>query len=128
MPSLNNVLENQIFKISSDDSYYSNLEVYNLEEQDDGDNLVVPQTPSGEIRNTIDNTRCPTPLFQEIGKSKENLIRLHKISQDFANQNPDLVTVIHFKKGIAKYAKVSSTAQKCLDLDSSYFIQEIILL
>ncbi|GJV34750.1 putative RNA-directed DNA polymerase, eukaryota, reverse transcriptase zinc-binding domain protein [Tanacetum coccineum] len=36
--------------------------------------------------------------------------------------------VIHFKKGIAKYAKVSSTPQKCLDLDSSYFIQEIILL
>ncbi|GJU83273.1 putative reverse transcriptase domain-containing protein [Tanacetum coccineum] len=38
------------------------------------------------------------------------------------------VVVIHFKKGIAKYAKVSSTPQKCLDLDSSYFIQEIILL
>ncbi|GJV05595.1 reverse transcriptase domain-containing protein, partial [Tanacetum coccineum] len=36
--------------------------------------------------------------------------------------------VIHFKKGIAKYAKVSSTPLKCLDLDSSYFIQEIILL
>ncbi|GJR72577.1 zf-CCHC domain-containing protein [Tanacetum coccineum] len=36
--------------------------------------------------------------------------------------------VIHFKKGISKYAKVSSTPQKCLDLDSSYFIQEIILL
>ncbi|GKG63847.1 hypothetical protein Tco_0647214, partial [Tanacetum coccineum] len=35
---------------------------------------------------------------------------------------------IHFKKGIAKYVKVSSTLQKCLDLDSSYFIQEIILL
>ncbi|GJZ48616.1 hypothetical protein Tco_0602448 [Tanacetum coccineum] len=34
--------------------------------------------------------------------------------------------VIHFKKGIAKYAKVSSTPQKCLDLDSSYLIQEII--
>ncbi|GJT06744.1 putative reverse transcriptase domain-containing protein [Tanacetum coccineum] len=30
--------------------------------------------------------------------------------------------VIYFKKGIAKYAKVSSTPQKCLDLDSSYFI------
>ncbi|GKC40867.1 ribonuclease H-like domain-containing protein [Tanacetum coccineum] len=39
-----------------------------------------------------------------------------------------LLQVIHFKKGIAKYAKVSSTPQKCLDLDSSYFIQEIILL
>ncbi|GJU76955.1 hypothetical protein Tco_1274025 [Tanacetum coccineum] len=38
------------------------------------------------------------------------------------------LNVIHFKKGIAKYAKVSSTPQKCLDLDSSYFIQEIILL
>ncbi|GJS92498.1 hypothetical protein Tco_0799466 [Tanacetum coccineum] len=36
--------------------------------------------------------------------------------------------VIHFKKGISKYAKVSSTLLKCLDLDSSYFIQEIILL
>ncbi|GKD28345.1 hypothetical protein Tco_1239123 [Tanacetum coccineum] len=36
--------------------------------------------------------------------------------------------VIHFKKEIAKYAKVSSTPQKCLDLDSSYFIQGIILL
>ncbi|GJW14382.1 hypothetical protein Tco_0018515 [Tanacetum coccineum] len=32
--------------------------------------------------------------------------------------------VIHFKKRIAKYAKVSSTHQKCLDLDSSsYFFQ-----
>ncbi|GJR18663.1 hypothetical protein Tco_0967190 [Tanacetum coccineum] len=40
----------------------------------------------------------------------------------------DKIKVIHFKKGIAKYAKVSSTPQKCLDLDSSYFIQEIILL
>ncbi|GJV52905.1 hypothetical protein Tco_1448646 [Tanacetum coccineum] len=35
------------------------------------------------------------------------------------------MAVIHFKKGIAKYAKVSSTPQRCLDLDSSYFIQEI---
>ncbi|GKE72076.1 hypothetical protein Tco_1534117 [Tanacetum coccineum] len=40
----------------------------------------------------------------------------------------ELQNVIHFKKGIAKYAKVSSTPLKCLDLDSSYFIQEIILL
>ncbi|GJT34885.1 hypothetical protein Tco_0925304 [Tanacetum coccineum] len=37
--------------------------------------------------------------------------------------------VIHFKKGLAKYAKVSSTHQKCLDLDSSsYIFQKIILL
>ncbi|GJV36583.1 zf-CCHC domain-containing protein [Tanacetum coccineum] len=37
--------------------------------------------------------------------------------------------VIHFKKGIAKYVKVSSTHQKCFDLDSSsYFFQKIILL
>ncbi|GKA16759.1 hypothetical protein Tco_0696596 [Tanacetum coccineum] len=40
----------------------------------------------------------------------------------------DRLNVIHLKKGIAKYAKVSSKPQKCLDLDSSYLIQDIILL
>ncbi|GJU62466.1 retrovirus-related pol polyprotein from transposon TNT 1-94 [Tanacetum coccineum] len=99
----------------------------------------------------------PLPLLTYEIKAKENLIRLHKISQDFANQNSDFVTVCRcplstapeepaysefvgykyqsishvialHKKGIAKYAKVSSTPQKCLDLDSSYLIQEIILL
>ncbi|GKA75216.1 FAR1-related sequence 5-like protein [Tanacetum coccineum] len=39
-----------------------------------------------------------------------------------------LQLVIHFKKGIAKYTKLSSTPLKRLDLDSSYLIQEIILL
>ncbi|GJU00290.1 hypothetical protein Tco_1110628 [Tanacetum coccineum] len=44
-------------------------------------------------------------------------------------ESGDDMVVIHFKKGIAKYAKVSSTHQKCLDLDSSsYFFQKIILL
>ncbi|GJS85792.1 retrovirus-related pol polyprotein from transposon TNT 1-94 [Tanacetum coccineum] len=56
--------------------------------------------------------------------------KLFVIEQPIPPAPPDDSTsqVIHFKKGIAKYTKVSSMPQKCLDLDSSYFIQEIILL
>ncbi|GJR12268.1 reverse transcriptase domain-containing protein [Tanacetum coccineum] len=54
----------------------------------------------------------------------------HVVNQNGIHVDPSKIeAVIHFKKGIAKYAKVSSTHQKCLDLDSSsYFFQKIILL
>ncbi|GJU80901.1 hypothetical protein Tco_1283266 [Tanacetum coccineum] len=54
--SLKNVLNNQIFEISSDDSHALSIEMYLLNEEDDGDNVVIPQTPNEEIRTSIDNT------------------------------------------------------------------------
>nr|GEW35890.1 ribonuclease H-like domain-containing protein [Tanacetum cinerariifolium] len=63
--SLKNMLNNQIFKISSDDSHASSVEMYLLDEEDDCDSLVIPQTPNEEIRTRIDNTRCPFPLLKE---------------------------------------------------------------
>ncbi|GJT23772.1 uncharacterized mitochondrial protein-like protein [Tanacetum coccineum] len=61
--------------------------------------------------------------FREPGESTTTIF-----SQQLQDVNTNKL-VIHFKKGIAKYAKVSSTHQKCLDLDSSsYFFQKIILL
>ncbi|GJU24639.1 hypothetical protein Tco_1163260 [Tanacetum coccineum] len=40
--SLDNVLDNQNFEFSSDDSHASSVEMYLLDEEDDGDNVVVP--------------------------------------------------------------------------------------
>ncbi|GJS40948.1 hypothetical protein Tco_0565991 [Tanacetum coccineum] len=50
------VLDDKAFEDSSNDS---NLDVYLYlnDEEDNGDNVVVPQTPSGEVRNRIYNTR-----------------------------------------------------------------------
>nr|GEX98462.1 hypothetical protein [Tanacetum cinerariifolium]GEX98473.1 hypothetical protein [Tanacetum cinerariifolium] len=61
--SSDNVLDNQIIEISIDNSHASSMEMYLLDEEDDGDNVVVPQIPSEEIRNKINNTRCPPPLL-----------------------------------------------------------------
>ncbi|GKB34465.1 hypothetical protein Tco_0879407 [Tanacetum coccineum] len=68
--SLENVLNNQIFEISSDDSHALSIEMYLLNEEDDGDNVVIPQTPNEEIRTSIDNTRCPIPLLKEVGEEQ----------------------------------------------------------
>ncbi|GKA79354.1 hypothetical protein Tco_0785950 [Tanacetum coccineum] len=70
MGSLDNVLDNQIFKTSSNDSHGSSVEMYLNDEEDDGDSIVIPQTPSEETRTRIDNTRCPHPLLKEIGEDK----------------------------------------------------------
>ncbi|GKA39211.1 zinc knuckle CX2CX4HX4C containing protein [Tanacetum coccineum] len=51
----NNVLDNQIFDTASDDSHPSNVEIYLNDEEDDGDNMIIPQTPSEEIRTRIDD-------------------------------------------------------------------------
>ncbi|GJV77364.1 zinc knuckle CX2CX4HX4C containing protein [Tanacetum coccineum] len=50
-----NVLDNQIFDTASDDSHPSNVEIYLNDEEDDGDNMIIPQTPSEEIRTRIDD-------------------------------------------------------------------------
>ncbi|GJV35331.1 hypothetical protein Tco_1407808 [Tanacetum coccineum] len=70
MGSPYNVLDNQIFETSSNDSHPSNVEMYLNDEEDDGDNMVIPQTPSEEIRTMIDNTKCPPSLLKEIGEDK----------------------------------------------------------
>nr|GEW26459.1 hypothetical protein [Tanacetum cinerariifolium] len=57
MGSLNNVIDNQIFNISSDESYASSVKMYLNDEEDDGDSMAIPQTLSEEIRTKIDNTR-----------------------------------------------------------------------
>ncbi|GKA36661.1 hypothetical protein Tco_0723226, partial [Tanacetum coccineum] len=57
-----NVLDNQIFNTPSDDSHPSNVEMYLNDEEDDGDNMIIPQTTSEEIRTRIDNTKC-SPIF-----------------------------------------------------------------
>nr|GEU90937.1 retrovirus-related Pol polyprotein from transposon TNT 1-94 [Tanacetum cinerariifolium] len=66
--------------------------MYLLDEEDDGDSIVIPQTLSEEIRNRLDNSRCPPPLLQEVGqdpiwdKIREplslNLIERVKMIQD----------------------------------------------
>ncbi|GJY22833.1 hypothetical protein Tco_0396491 [Tanacetum coccineum] len=55
--SPNNVLNNQIFETLSNDSHASSVEMYLNDEEDDGDSMVIPQTPSEDIRIKIDNTR-----------------------------------------------------------------------
>ncbi|GJV68398.1 hypothetical protein Tco_1483907 [Tanacetum coccineum] len=70
MGSLDNVLDNQIFDTSSNDSYPSNEEIYFNEEEDDCDNMIISQTLSEEIRTKIDNTRCPPSLLKEIGEDE----------------------------------------------------------
>ncbi|GJY27696.1 hypothetical protein Tco_0403463 [Tanacetum coccineum] len=52
-----NVLDNQIFITSINDSHASSVEMYLNEEENDGDSMVIPQTLSEKIRTRIDNTR-----------------------------------------------------------------------
>nr|GEV68621.1 retrotransposon protein [Tanacetum cinerariifolium] len=66
-----NVLANQIFDTASDDSHPSNVEMYLSDYEDDDDNMIIPQTPSEEIRTRIDNTKCPPSL---LNKSREDKI------------------------------------------------------
>ncbi|GKA58835.1 hypothetical protein Tco_0758148 [Tanacetum coccineum] len=58
MGSLDNVLDNQIFETSSNDSHLSNVEMYLNDEEDDGDSMVIPKTPSEKTRIRIDNNSC----------------------------------------------------------------------
>ncbi|GJX14318.1 hypothetical protein Tco_0206076 [Tanacetum coccineum] len=68
--SPDNVLDNQIFDAASDDSHPSNVEMYLNDEENDGDNMIIPQTPSKEIRTRYDNTKCPPSLLNEIGEDE----------------------------------------------------------
>ncbi|GJS52593.1 retrovirus-related pol polyprotein from transposon TNT 1-94 [Tanacetum coccineum] len=70
MSSPDNVLDNQIFDTLSTDSHPSNVEMYVIDEEDDGDNMIIPQTLSEEIKTRIDNTRYPPPLLKEIGEDE----------------------------------------------------------
>nr|GEX38331.1 hypothetical protein [Tanacetum cinerariifolium] len=63
--SLNNVLDNQILDIASDDLNPSNVEMYLNDEEDNGDDMIIPQTPSEEIRTRIDDTKYPPSLLKE---------------------------------------------------------------
>ncbi|GJZ01687.1 hypothetical protein Tco_0519648 [Tanacetum coccineum] len=65
--SPNSVLVSKMFDNSSNDSHE---ELYLNDEEDDSDSMVVPQTPSEEIRTRIDNTRVPPPLIRGIGEDK----------------------------------------------------------
>nr|GEX30968.1 hypothetical protein [Tanacetum cinerariifolium] len=65
--SPNSVLDCKMLDNSSNDSHE---ESYLNDEEDDNDSMVVPQTPSEEIRTRIDNTRIPPPLIRGIEEDK----------------------------------------------------------
>ncbi|GJX95762.1 hypothetical protein Tco_0351560 [Tanacetum coccineum] len=68
--SSDNVLDNQIFDTSSNESHPSNVDLYLNDEEDDDDNIIIPQTPSEEIMTRIDDTRCPLPLLKKNREDK----------------------------------------------------------
>nr|GEX86578.1 hypothetical protein [Tanacetum cinerariifolium] len=72
--SPDNVLDKQIFDTVSDDSHQSNTEIYLNDEEDDGDNMIIPQTPSEKIRTRIDNIKCPPSFLKKIGVDSKNLL------------------------------------------------------
>nr|GEX49082.1 hypothetical protein [Tanacetum cinerariifolium] len=61
------VLENKKIEISSDDPHASSVEMYLLDEEDDGDNVVVPETPSEEIINKFNDTSVDRLLLFLMG-------------------------------------------------------------
>ncbi|GJR59769.1 hypothetical protein Tco_1501931 [Tanacetum coccineum] len=65
-----NVLDNRIIDTASNDSHPSNAEMYLNDEEDDGDTMIIPRTPSEEIRTRIDNTKCHPSLLNEIGEDE----------------------------------------------------------
>ncbi|GKE59290.1 hypothetical protein Tco_1498475 [Tanacetum coccineum] len=96
----------------------------------EGPNMFYPQPPS-----VISNLNSLFLFTSTMSATTSNpLLVREKASAQGLMKSQQLVRtrfwlVIPFKKGIAKYAKVSSTHQKCLDLDnSSYFFQKSILL
>ncbi|GJZ46374.1 hypothetical protein Tco_0593970, partial [Tanacetum coccineum] len=42
------------------------MEMYLLDDEDDSDSMVVPQTPGEEIRTRVDIIRFPPPLLREV--------------------------------------------------------------
>ncbi|GJV06357.1 hypothetical protein Tco_1344013 [Tanacetum coccineum] len=67
--SPNNVLDDKMFENSSNDSDF-NMELYLNDEEDNNDNVVVPQTPSEEMRTWIYNIRILPSLIRGTREDK----------------------------------------------------------
>ncbi|GKB90898.1 hypothetical protein Tco_0963170 [Tanacetum coccineum] len=67
--SPNSVLDDKVFENSSNDSDF-NVDLYLNDEEDNGDNLVIPHIPNEELRTRIYNTRIPPSLIRGIGEEK----------------------------------------------------------
>ncbi|GJY16167.1 hypothetical protein Tco_0386589 [Tanacetum coccineum] len=63
------VLDDKAFQDSSSDSDFD-VDLYLNDEEENGDNVVVPKTPSEEVRTEIYNIRIPPSLIRGIGEDK----------------------------------------------------------
>ncbi|GKA16974.1 hypothetical protein Tco_0696811 [Tanacetum coccineum] len=61
------VLDDKMFEDSSNDSDFD-VDLYLNDEVDNGDNVVVPQTPNEEVRTRIYNTRIPLFNKRDMGR------------------------------------------------------------
>ncbi|GJQ99200.1 hypothetical protein Tco_0522185 [Tanacetum coccineum] len=67
--SLRSVLDDKVLKDSSSDSDF-NADLYLNNEEDNVNDVVIPQTPSEEVRTRIYNTGIPPSLIRGIGEDK----------------------------------------------------------
>ncbi|GJY72075.1 hypothetical protein Tco_0475778 [Tanacetum coccineum] len=63
------VLDDKAFEDASNNSDFD-IDLYLNDEEDNGDNMVVPQTPKEEVRTRIYNTRIPPSLVRGIMEDK----------------------------------------------------------
>ncbi|GJZ70014.1 hypothetical protein Tco_1169196 [Tanacetum coccineum] len=67
--SPNSVLDDKTFENSRNDSNFD-VDLYLNDEEDNGNNVVIPQTPSEEMRTRIHNTGIPPSLIRGIKEDK----------------------------------------------------------
>nr|GEU52863.1 hypothetical protein CTI12_AA142300, chloroplastic [Tanacetum cinerariifolium] len=86
--SQNSMLDDKAFESLSNDSDFD-ADLYLNDEEDNGKNVVIPQTPSEEIRTRIYNIMIPPPLIRGIREDKiwdkiRNLVSLNHIERGYS--------------------------------------------
>ncbi|GJV05174.1 hypothetical protein Tco_1338743 [Tanacetum coccineum] len=128
--SPNSVLDSKMLDNSSNDSHE---ELYLNDEEDDSDSMVIPQTPSKEIRTRINNTRIPPPLIRGIREDKiydkirnplspndiergyyiccEKTIKMINLIKDLREENRDMFSSIN---EAIKFMLAVATSMSCV--------------
>ncbi|GJY17882.1 hypothetical protein Tco_0389373 [Tanacetum coccineum] len=104
--SPNIVLDGKDFENSSNDSDFD-ADLYLNNEENNGDNVVVPQTPSEEMRTMIYNTGIPPPLIRGIGKDKiwdkiRNPLSLNHIERSYSICYENTINTINSIKDLRR--------------------------
>ncbi|GJR30993.1 hypothetical protein Tco_0422337 [Tanacetum coccineum] len=104
--SPNSVFDDKAFENSSNDSDFD-ADLYLHDEEDNGDNVVITQTPSEEIRARSYNTGILSPLIRGIGEDKiwdkiGNPLSPNHIERGYSTCCENTINMINSIKGLRR--------------------------